>query len=138
MTKKVHILKETSDETLYSLGIISSDSIFQLSMNLNNYFNYSFKLSSPVNDTKNNDFPCCLNEQEDLFKCYLIKNKHNSYTLFSSYAQIDFILVFIGDDSLNQFNRFLNSFRSVENISAIVKLESKKLKILKKLRPLIN
>jgi hypothetical protein len=134
LTKKVHILKDNSDETLYTLGVVSSDSILQLSMSLNNYFNLGFKLTSPIKSTKTAEisFSCSLHEEEEV-KCFLIKNKHSGHVLFTSFPQIDFILALTGDKASELNNQLSESLRLLENISVVTALDNKKLRKLKSL-----
>lgn len=135
MAKKVHILKDDADKTsMLTYGIVSSDSILQLSMLLNNHKNLNFQLTSPIipQNSDTEKFACSKHEDEDTI-CYLIKNKENGRTLIKPYAQIDYLFSISGKNESEFFEELSTTLKSTGSVSVITNLDDKKLKNLYKL-----
>lgn len=137
MGKKVHILKDDNSNNLYGLGLVSTDSILQLSLNLNRLLRTKFQLIRPVPHPKveGTSFQCCFYSDEESTQFFLIRNKNQGHKLINAFSQIDYFFITTGDDSINFQRNFEETIKGIHNISAVVKLEDKKLNVFKKILP---
>jgi hypothetical protein len=131
LSKKNHILKDEFIAEYYSLGLSTSESVFQLIMQLNAGFGISLKLVEPIRAKISNeyiDFPCGLHLEEDILKVRLIKQKVNSKILLKQYPMMDYILILSGENALSVFDKIQSKIRTFPNISITTLIDSSKLK----------
>jgi hypothetical protein len=131
VSKKTHILKDDFKADYYSLGLSTSESVFQLIMHLNVGFGFSLKLVEPLHIKINNeciDFPCGLHFEDDILKVRLIKQKVNGKILLKQFPMMDYILVVSGENAILVFEKIQSQIRTFPNISITTPIVLSKLK----------
>ncbi len=136
MTKKVHILSEKITEEFFALGLASSNSIFQLILDVNNITEFNFKVTLPAcNPKKTEKYPyphssCSTGEH---LHVHVFKNRHNGQILFANMQSFDYIIVCKGENVSDTAQHLKDSLKKIANISIITKIELRTLKHLKEI-----
>lgn len=132
MVKKVHILKDNFSSELFAIGLVSSDSVFQVMLHLNSFFDISLKLTQPLKpEASDVSFATALHDEEDELKIYLFKNKSEGHVLFKNQSSLDFIIVVTGNTAGPVNEKLIQNARLVTNVSLVMPVEIGKLKNLK-------
>jgi hypothetical protein len=129
--KKIHILKDDFVEQTLALGLVSSESVFQLILQLNETFALSLKLVKPIaveTPEPALNFPYALHDEEDELKVHLIKSKHEGKLLLKNQASMDYIVVITGKNSLGMFEKFVQKSKQVISVSLVSPIDVKKIK----------
>jgi hypothetical protein len=129
--KKVHILKDDFAEQTLALGLVSSESVFQLILQLNKTFSLSLKLVKPIaveTSEPSVNFPYALYDEEDELKVHLIKSKHEGKLLFKNQSSMDYILVVTGKNSSAIVEKFIQKSKQVTSITLASPIDIKKIK----------
>lgn len=124
-------MKDDFSTEIYAIGLVSSDSIYQLILLLNYSFGLALKISHPITIEKYaNDqaFARALHDDEDELKVQLIKNKNDGLIVFKNQSSIDFILFLTGKNAKSLFDKILQNSKSFKNISILSPIDPKKLK----------
>jgi hypothetical protein len=136
VTKKIHILTEKIAEEFVALGIASSNSIFQLMMDINNFTEFNFKITLPASNPKKTEkysFPHSSCSPGEYLYMHIFKNKHNGQILFGHLHAFDYIVVCKGENVSDTSRLLKDSLKKLENISIITKIELKSLKNIKEI-----
>lgn len=136
MTKKVHILSEKITEEIVVLGIASSNSIFQLILDVNNLTGFNFKVTLPASNPKKiekHSYPHSSCSLEEHLHVHIFKNKHNGQVLFGNMQAFDYIIACKGENVLDTAQLLKDSLKKIANISIITKIELKTLKNVKEI-----
>jgi hypothetical protein len=129
--KKIHILKDDFAEQTLALGLVSSESVFQLILQLNKTFALSLKLIKPITvETPEPaaNFPYAIHDEEDELKVHLIKSKHEGKFLFKNQSSMDYILVVTGKNSSAIIEKFIQKSKQVTSITLVNPIDIKKIK----------
>ncbi len=133
---KVHILNDKISYELFAYGIVSSNSIFQIVLDINKVTEYEFKIAIPVSNPKKTEkysYPHGYFFPLENLHIHIFKNKHNGQVLFSMASPFDYIILIKGENIQETIQFLKESLRKVDNISMISKIELKKLKNLKEI-----
>ncbi|MBN2485976.1 MAG: hypothetical protein JXB34_08370 [Bacteroidales bacterium] len=136
MQKKVHILTDNFAPEIYVAGVVSSESEFQLILQLNPMLKLALKLVAPIFNASNGNnatFAHAVFDNDADIKVHLVKNKNEGQVLFKNFHTIDYIIVFSGENSAGYFEKFIKQYKTANAISLATEIELKKLKNLKKL-----
>ena len=134
MAKKRHILITNETIEYYAIGVVSSDTEFQLSMLLNSILPNNLILTKPVFkeiNSKQISFARFKFDNEENLQCILIKNKNKGYYLFQNQQSFDFIIVLSGDEAGKTAKEIVSGFKNGTNINLVTSIETKKLRNLK-------
>lgn len=134
-------MNEKISYELYAQGIVSSNSIFQIVLEINKVTAYEFKISLPVFNPKIKEkysYPHGIVVPEENLYIHIIKNKHNGQILFPNASAFDFIILIKGENIFNVTQFIKDSLRKITNVAMISKIEIKKLKNLKEILKTID
>lgn len=137
MTKpKKHYLSETHLSKQLAIGLVSSETEFQISLLLNITLRIKLTLSEPIVKeikTKQICFPCFKYFFDDLPGVVLVKNKTIQHVLLASHANFDYILIFSGDEAAKYSEKCLTLLKTNPQFSLIVPIATETLTNLTKL-----
>lgn len=132
----MHILKDKISYELTALGIVSSNSIFQLVLELNDLLTYELKITKPASNPKKEDmysYPHGFYALQENLHIHIFKNKNNGQILFPQASSFDYILLVRGETIFATETSIKTSLKETNNISMIAKIELKNLKNLKEI-----
>jgi len=137
MTKpKKHFLSTTHSSKQLAIGLVSSDTEFQISLLLNNSLRIKLALSDPfIKEIKAKPicFPCFKFHLEDLPGVVLLKNKVNQHVLFAPHSNFDFVLIFSGEEASIYYEKCISLLKTNPQFSLVVPIDPASLTNLKKL-----
>jgi hypothetical protein len=141
VAKKVHILKDKISFEQFALGIVSSNSIFQLVLDINKISTYEFKITQSASNPKKNEkhsYPHGFYALQENLHIHIFKNKNQGQLLFPEASSFDYVLLIRGETISNTGSDIKTKLKQAGNISMISDLNLKSLKNLKDILTTVN
>ena len=134
MAKKVHILTEKDTNEKFAIGVSSTNSIFQIILELNKNTSLDIIITKPAHNPKKNErysYPHGSSNLESDNILHIFKNKQNGQILFSGLSSFDYIIIFLGENPKSIYLEIKDKLKLIPNVTLTSKLEIKQLKNLK-------